>query len=1440
MIDRKRSIKLTAPSGTENNTPIPFGALWDPTGPAEKTARELAAQKDYTPQDLGWSVFPRLARGLKHETVTGQLMKDRGFVDPVSVTNFQVDKDMLEEFAGDLRPDIQERIVSASQSYPEFLNEVHDARITQKARAELFSGGPVGMGLGFAATMLSAGGEAVMLTLLGQGLIGAGGAATAGARAAVTANHRIRAALKSASIAAGVDVPLEITRYQLDKTLRPADAIIAIGASGVLSGAIGAWKPHLFLKELQEMSHTSTLKEAADTARAAGKSDVADSIEATIKQKVKVRPVVEVHGEIAALKRPALMVRAKELEIEIMRVNEAGKKVQKKNAQLKQEIFEKTREAEGADAASIARQVDRDLEGTNATQRADYARNLGVPESVIKNRGKKLREATYKKAQEAADTGQVRTGVIPKLPKGLSLKKLASFKGLKIKFKSNVEAALWVIGKGGAKNAEKIKELKSWLKGSGIDDVDALAKQFVKDAKDMAGKGKSVEDISKLSRKELFRRAEEAGLDVRRDVTAAGGTRKLLKSADVVRKELAAHLKAKGTPADIDVRGMGVGGTKVRGGEVLEEGQGLFETRTSKGFEVDDPHPVSGTPDAQIIINGKVVGEGPADMVRLREEDLANVEHEQFKVFKKGQGIRKTIANAIHVFPGPYIKPLYSLFTPISIRLAASESPVIRKFSAIFLESSLGKSGNNVTTAVDVNSRRMTSRLYQKLDQAFKAARDAKLDIREIDIIRGVRSGQDFDGPLGDAVNAVRQFNSELLKYGKEGGIFVEAIGNPRTYFHRSYSHTAFTKAISEFGEDEVLEFFTNAILSQADTAASKLTKGKAKSIAERIMKFAKNPEAARDWRGTQIQVTNMKSKLMSEGMDEESVDGFISAITPNIENQPHISYGRRRIQLDETYEGVLGGERVHIDEFFNSDLRGNVTRYSQRVVGAVETRKGFKAMGWDPDTSQSEMLEKLVNAAADVGEDTAFVRRISEHAYKGLNGLPIYNNPHLMKWVMGSNSLAQATIGMTLGFAQLPEIASVMMRSGFRASFQQFPTLHEVSNIFTMGVRDLATGRKGLGMVNLKDDLASCLETFTGIGGDYRRGEHFMRRLDDMALDDDYVKFGMNKYMDYGRQTAVLNPLGIMPMDTFLRRWAVRSSFQHFVNEAYTMKSGKAALNSSFWNNAAVRFEQIGITGESFDRIAKALRDPNIVTTQRGLFGDYTVKNIDVDKMADVAAFDELALALKKHTDNMVQRQSYGEAPEWVNTQLGKLLSQYRVFMLASKSKQMAQGVARGDMREAVNVVGSAGLGVIAYQLQTYYRSAGMEPGERERYLAERFTEDNMINAGILKGSYSNIFPMLIDSAAWLYGGEPIFDPSMRTTGLGIDPLRGSVPYSILYGKMWPAVRETTGELFRGDKLSESDMRNVQSLIWATKIPGVDQLINSQFINKLGLQEKD
>jgi hypothetical protein len=341
------------------------------------------------------------------------------------------------------------------------------------------------------------------------------------------------------------------------------------------------------------------------------------------------------------------------------------------------------------------------------------------------------------------------------------------------------------------------------------------------------------------------------------------------------------------------------------------------------------------------------------------------------------------------------------------------------------------------------------------------------------------------------------------------------------------------------------------------------------------------------------------------------------------------------------------------------------------------------------------------------------------------------------------------------------------------------------------------------------------------------------------MGYDSDYLKGITSKYLEYGRLASALNPLGVMPMDIFLRRWACRASFQHFVNEAYKVGAdGTVSLNKGYWKNAKVRFEQIGLNEEQINRLVTALRDPELVTTRQGLFGRYTVKTMDTSKIKDQYIMDRFALALRRHSDHMVQRNSLGESPYWLHTRAGKLIGQYRVFMLAAKSKQLAAGVARGDAHEVVNFVGACGLGALTYQVLTHYRSLSMNEKDRKEYLAKRLTEENIIRSGVLRNGSSTVFPMLADSAAWLLGFDPIFDPSMRTTGLGVDPIMGSVPMNIYEKKMKPAFRELTGWMFRGDSISQQDARTFQSLAIGGKLIGVDQAINHLLINQL--PEKD
>ena len=315
--------------------------IFRPDIPRDRSAREMHRLYDLSPnKDVGF--FDKIGLAFSNETVISELWREINSPDYVPEENFRVSDEDIKAYASDI-PEYQlNRVIATSKSFAEFIYESDQVRLTNKRRSELFSGGGFGMATGFGLTMLAAGGEAVALTLLATAIASPQIGAAAGVTNIATKLHRVKGMFKAMGIAGMVDVPLETTRYNLDKTLRPLDVAIAIGASAGISGAIGAWKPHLFLSNLEKMGRTAAVKEAADVARAVGKNEAAKILEKSIAQKASVRPLIEASEEIGALDRGGLFARAKELEIDIMRTTESGKKVQKKNVQLIQEILEKS------------------------------------------------------------------------------------------------------------------------------------------------------------------------------------------------------------------------------------------------------------------------------------------------------------------------------------------------------------------------------------------------------------------------------------------------------------------------------------------------------------------------------------------------------------------------------------------------------------------------------------------------------------------------------------------------------------------------------------------------------------------------------------------------------------------------------------------------------------------------------------------------------------------------------------------------------------------------------------------------------------------------------------------------------------------------------------------------------------------------------------------
>lgn len=1372
-----------------SNTPAARSLSWMPATPQEESLRELSQRIAFTP-DMNLGFFGKLSTAFSNETVSGNLldrMAGPGYAD----TGYIVTGLDIRKYAGDIDPRSASRAAASSDSFAEFLYETDRIRNTEKKRKELFSGGLAGQLTGFGLTMLAAGSEAVALSLLA----GAGGAAmgvgrvagaAASATTAVTRVNRIRGAIKASGTALAIDVPLEATRYALDKTLRPADIIMALGASGGLSASLGAWKPHFFIRELQGASDVAATRTAAAALRETGQDTAAARLEDAVRVSVRIVESDSEAARVAGLRGTELYDEARKLGVQTHIKNSEGVMRHRPIKEIREEILNKQPKKRTASPTQVEAQVLREVKGLGRTALVAMAkrvgaRTTGATENII--------NSIVKKRIQAARTGKVTKTDPPRLPAGLDLRKTVSSKEGTIQLEGTFERVLWKLGTARKKDTEQLNELRKALRERGFEDPDAIAKDFVK--------------RTKAARK--------------------------LESNEKPFTANAVKLQTEGASRTLE------DGTAVRG----------FVRETDYDTRVDSDILGVADEDVVVAIDGNPTVEVPAEFA----DDIVDLTPTK-AVPRRGMtthsdGLRETIARGIDYLGGDLMA---YFFMPNSYRMLRSSNPEVRRFAEEFM--TMGREGNhNVSLKARVAFDRFVGKVRRDINKARQAAWEQGEKLTDLDIIRGVRSGEKFDGPIGDAVEAVRTHFREVKRYGTDRGMPLDSIPDDLRYVTRRYNHSAFTKLIARLGaegkngESEAIRIFKQAILNHPDAAARGVTEAKAEAASRRIVNWGKSPDEVMDVKETRVRLDKIRKELIDDGIPEEEVDSFLELVSPKINTEPHLSFAKRRIEMDENYVDPQTG--ISIDEFFNNNLTELLGRYTKQIVGGAETRVGLQKLFGDADISRSALKDKILKAGDLSEKEAARVTRTIDRVMREIGGQPIHpgTSRETMKLIYGANAFSQATIGMTLGFAQITEIASLVCRNGIRSAFEQLPSLKELAKIFTMGFRDLRTGRQGLGLEGLDDidDLGAMIDTYTGIAGDYARGDHFTRVIDDAGFDGDYIKGNSMRYLNYGQQVSFLNPLGIMPMDTFLRRWAGRAAFQNFVNMTFKADAdGIVRISSTAWDNQKVRLKQIGLDEDDLNRLKKAFEQPGAITFKKGVFGDYKVKTFNPKAFNDEFIFQKFALSLRKHVDSTIQRQSYGELPEFWTTPVGKLIGQYRVFMIASKTKQLAAGVARGDATEAANIVGACGLGTLAYYLQTYYRSASMDSNKRETYLKERLSTDYLLKAGAMKSPYSTVFPMLIDSATSMVGGEPFFDPSMRTTGLGIDPLRGSVPYSVLYNRILPAGREITGALFRGDEISKQDLRNDQALLWFTKIPGVDQAVNQLGINPLNIPEKD
>ena len=1442
-------------------TDIPFAALPVDRTPESRTKRDLFLNF-YNPnadenQDIGF--FGKLGVAFANETVVGQTFRNMGGGDYMDDPNFSVTDSLIEKYASDLSDPTKERLKdpgflggSPAGSLFEFLEEVNDARITERRRAQLFQGGTLDFIGGLSATILASLPEFIVATgaatAVGSAVSTPVGGVAAGATTATTRIARIgkiidvgiksargRTVAKTLLTAAAVDVPMELLRYRVDPTIRPIDLAIGIGASGALGGGLAAYKPQWFSAEMR-----AALKESA--------TELEEEAGAAVASAVAGKPLGKSLGVEARLRAKRLtalrelreeMKKAFEMVDELARqgrIDELNQMAEQLGVSLKRSRTSEQalKEAE----QQVSRKISR-LRGRQARDKLEQmARELGVapfgPSSGVAGTFNRRSLNELRRLVEEASIKKLRAAPPPAdaVPLKLSELKRAikSAGGKRLREESNV-----VIRKAPAEAS-----------------ANQIRKQVVRNLQ-----GESVNDLKRIANKlGVYNREAFKAIKAKKKADLEKARLKYLKS-QIIEAEVK-RLKTKGGDFDLDIDDDILNPMLHRRltSDISPEMQARIDRRASeRGIASTD--------------FGRAAGDAIAEAADDNSADDLVKMLTRFDEEAQEGGIRNAIARFVDGEWGEGgwmpIRWWHILTTPVATRLKKTGNSALRTASRLFMEGT-ASGGYDVVVKTRQLQQAAMFQLSEARDRAMKAAREVGATINDEDILRRLRSGASAsEMPKHEAiyVEGLRDFFANAGRYGKRAGVFRDSLPDSPSYFHRIWRPTQMAKYLNERGEasEEIVNFFKEAVEAGGDPAMLRVITKKdgskttaAETAARRIVSFMSDKESHGNFKATLRWTANNKSMLIKELGEENTaiVDDIINLATDGM-HDPVVAAGRPRIRIDENFTGQIGGQQVRVSDFINNNIQEVASVYSQRVFGAGELRKGFKAfVRIHPDLfnttaekaarenfvpSMDEMVSVLQRQArgTDVEDITEDVMGLT---FRSITGLPLWSGTgqKQMRNYIRIQAMGQSTLGMYLGLAQLPEIANIISRSSMRAAFQSFD-LKTMTNALLIGVK--------------KDDnidpILNQLGMHIGVGFDYNIGEHVMRRLDDMGIDGTVRgQSGLDRFLDAGRNFSMLNPIGIIPMDTFLRRWATKSNMQWFVDSAYKMnKSGKVDFNKGFWRNSKQRFRELGLNEEMVERINKELLRPEVVKTQKSMLGSHKMVDLNFEAIQDQGAYDALIIAMRQLADNQVQRQTIGNLPYWMQMNpLMKVLSQFRVFSFASKGKQLAAGLARGDASELINMVGSAGLGYLSYVALTYSRLPSIDPAERDAWLAERLSMENAIKSAVVRSSYSNILPQIIDSGSValgsVTGGEPVFNKYIRTSDTyGLDPIRGSVGYGVGRNLVQSGIGTLENILDPDNPWSKEDIRNIQRSVWLSKIPIIDQMIN-ELISRADLPATD
>ena len=778
--------------------------------------------------------------------------------------------------------------------------------------------------------------------------------------------------------------------------------------------------------------------------------------------------------------------------------------------------------------------------------------------------------------------------------------------------------------------------------------------------------------------------------------------------------------------------------------------------------------------------------------------------------------------------------PAYSTYGNVRFDMTGQmkSSPVksMRYAANIMGEDAVGfnKSGEVMESTADILKTNAMKADFAKYYQVYRSAFEDWAKTQDIGYLKRTfgSTRQQFGELVADAIEnpklshhpdvvraAARQSElfADILSRAKKANVKgFDGIPEDLTYFTHLWSGYKFEVMNTEYGANNVDDLLKSALIAGTPELDEEIASKMAKRMNTKIRRSA----AGMDSGLARVFSTDQKDVLRDILVDEDILDAADADRLIALFDKPKVGLparAKQRLKIDVNAEKNLeNGIVIRVKDLMDRDAEQVFSSYVTQMEGRIAlAQKGIKS-----DADYQGLVGKIRDDAS------SYYGAGSADKIKGnLENLDVMYNMILGKSspLVTDPTATSARLGRLLqdynfirlmnqvGFAQVAELGNALSIGGFRGLMQAMPEMRSM----------LKRSKNG----EIEDSVARDLEAFAGIGAD-RLIHQAMNRYDAQDL---FVQ-GRGDFIDkasFGIQPAkriVADISGMAPITLMLERAAGRVAVATINESAFTSRK-----------LSAKRLAGLGLDEAMTKRVLDQIRE-NAVTNPSGMFNNRKVKAINLAQWSDEEARGAFIVAVSRWTRRSIQQNDIGNLNRYMTTTMGKMITQFRTFMLVSYSKQTLHNIAARDFRAFSAMMGSVFFAGVSYMGQTSINAQFRD--DKDEYLRERLSAAEIGKAAFQRSSWASLIPGMIDTGAAFVTEDPVFAYG-RTTGLATNLFEG-IPVIDLGQKAFSTATGASRALINPDyQWSQGQQRALNSLLPFQNALGIrnamDKLVDIQ-----------